>query len=273
MAESYDAGTIVIQTYSAGSQVIQSYDAGAFVVPQAPVVSYPVGALLDYYFPATSLVLADLAPVTSHTDVNTGTKTIAQAVVASQPAYHASQLGYPAVKCDGINDHLFSTDTDLMLNGAAASFSGACLFVISGGGNTSGEPGGWANSTSTSRYLTHRFASATQYSAPYGSTGSAGLLAAAGGTYDTAAINAMLLTASGGTLKVWRNGTQIASVAISGDWAHDRFAMGGRLRATFVVPTTAYFHATGLAFGSVAAALHSDPSALFAACTTEWGTP
>ena len=279
MAESYDAGSIVIQTYSAGAQTIQTYEAGAFVVPQA-VAAYPVGALLDYYFPATSLALANLDPVALHTDVNTGVKTLSQAVVASQPVYYADRLGYPAVLTDGSADFLGSTDSDLMLNGAVASQSGALLLVVSGGSVVGRELGGWANSTDTAKYLVHRFSSPiTIYSALYYTSIGSGGINGGAATYDPTAINAMLITTSGGTLKIWRNGTLIASGALPdtagdfGSWVHDHFAIGGRWRSSLVVAANAYYHATGLAFGTVAAGLHTDPSALFAACTTEWGTP
>jgi len=224
----------------------------------------------NFAWDPADLALANDDPVASWVDLIAG-KSLAQAVGASQPLFKTSLLGYPAVKCDGSNDHLWSSDAALQLSGAAASVSGALLFVLSGGGNVSGEPGGWGNSTTTARSLTHRYASATQYSAAYGSSGSAGLLAAAGGTYVVGEINLMMITASSGVLKIWRNGTLLTSVAIAGDWASNRFALGGRLRATFVVPTTAAFHGVGLAFGAEAAALHADPSAMFALASTKWG--
>jgi hypothetical protein len=74
--------------------------------------------------------------------------------------------------------------------------------------------------------------------------------------------------------KVWYNGSVVyTSPALAGSWSHDRFSVGGWLRSTFVTPADFDCYACGLAFGAVAAGLHTDPSALFAACTTEWGTP
>jgi hypothetical protein len=50
MAESYDAGTVVIQTYSAGAITIQDYEAGAFVVPQNAAIPWTPSEILADLF-------------------------------------------------------------------------------------------------------------------------------------------------------------------------------------------------------------------------------
>ena len=241
---------------------------GEMEFPAPP--QFPLAALVDYYWPASALTVPLNDPVPDWTDVNAG-KILDQTDPTRQPAL-IETLGSRAVKPDGSNDYLWTTDTDVMVNGAVASTGYAHLLVVSGAVNASGEQGGSA-STANNNYVLTQSAIATTARAIYGTTGSgpAGITGA-GGTYNTAIKQAILITCHNSQVKLWRNNVLLGTVSVSGNWSSNRFALGGRLRSSFVVPSPAAIHACGVAKGAIAIAYHTDPSALFAAATAEWGT-
>lgn len=240
----------------------------------APVVpAYPLADLFDYYWSAQTLAsITDGDPVPDWTDINAG-KVLAQSVPTSRPAFRANRLGYPAIQGDGVADHLWSSDADLLINGAVST--PAALFMVLSGGTVTpnGEAGGWGYTFNNARHQIMRIIG-SQVVAITGTTvtGPTGFYGAAS-QYQDAAINACLITTSGTELKVVADNGTVTTFAISGNWDTNRFALCGRLRSSFVVPSQHYIHACGIAKGALAAALHANPAALFAAASTEWGTP
>lgn len=235
--------------------------------------TFPLAAFFQHYWSAQTLTaLPDGDPVDGWTDLNGG-KVLAQSVPTSRPSFRANRLGYPAIQGDGIADHLFTSDNSLMLIGSVNPAK-ALFMVVSGSTVTAnGEAGGWAFTGNNARHQMLRLI-ATQVVAITGTTvtGPTGFNGAVG-QYQDAEINACLITSQGAEMKIVADNGTVATHVIGGSWETDRFSLCGRLRSSFVVPSQHYIHAVGITKGALAAALHADPSALFAAATTEWGTP
>jgi hypothetical protein len=104
MAESYDAGTVIIQTYSAGAITIRDYDAGTFVVPQGP--SGPsLPAWLTHAFETFDITASDLDPIATWTDSVASASFTATGT--QKPLYRSGAVPY--LDWDGVDDYMVST--------------------------------------------------------------------------------------------------------------------------------------------------------------------
>ena len=250
------------------SGAVESVGRATFPVFVPPAV-YPLAAFGDYYFPATALLLANNDPVSSWIDV-IAAEELAQSDPTARPVYLADVAGYPAVKFDGTNDHLWTAGANIAKAAdttANASRQFAVYAIISATRAGSIYDLGWGSSSSLVPFIamfaqslaqTRNDANLLSQTASYASTGRA----------------AILITQSGTSLKFWANGLLRSTVtATAAPQSVDRFALGALLRTSAAFFSPIGCHAVGVARGAKAVDLHTDASAFFAAATAEWGTP
>ena len=244
-------------------------DLGAVTTPFTPGSPASWSDAFNFAWDPADLILSNDDPVPSWVDL-IGGKSLAQAVVASQPLFKSAVLGYPAIRFDGVNDYLFTADTDLILNGSVATQSAAVFLAMTGAIDVTDVPAVWGDTVTAANALGFRSAGPTNMGYVRQTTGNS-IVAATGGTYDPAAVNFIMITASGSEFKLWIDGTAVHTGAVTGNWVHNRFSIGGWLRATFETPADFDCLGLGLAFGAEAVALHADPTAMFALASTKWG--
>jgi hypothetical protein len=96
MAESYDAGPIVIQTYSAGAQTIQSFEAGSFVVPQVTILTPTDLGAVQYwrFWDGDSITgLVDGNDVSTASNLIGGGVSLIPTAVGKEPVWRTEILG------------------------------------------------------------------------------------------------------------------------------------------------------------------------------------
>lgn len=231
---------------------------------------YPLSPFFNYYWTTANLGLANNDPVASWTDVNAN-KVLAQATPSARPLYVAAST---SVQFNGTSHYLFTTDADVAQapdSDANPSTQCAMLIVASGSRAVTKFSGGWGFSSDNNPLCVMAEGTNTIQGQHRNTAGTNRVT----GTAASSGLAAMLITQNGDSFKCWQNGVQVGTTQTLGSTPYDfdRFALGCLLRATPAGFSALSVRSTAVAKGALAAALHNNPSSMFAASASEWGTP